>query len=132
MATEEQRFTWADFGGGQRFQFEGELAGWTAAKELLNVPIVILDAFTYTEPKKGKYEEHLAARFVYQVIGGGPEVFGSSVDWQVPAQKIEKAIQAGAFPGRFPAELTVRTKPDGSIYYDIVDPVDDLPVELPF
>lgn len=125
---------WEDYGT-KRLSV-AKIDEWVPVKTILDQPIVVLDAYVYEEPERGKYAAHKEVRFVFQVPDDPDTVFGTSCGWQVVVGLFERAIADGQFPGRVPSEITKVTKRDGEVYYTIKSPdtllAEDLPQELPF
>ena len=125
---------WSDYQGGKRLSVD-HIDEWVSVKQILDIPIVVLDAYVYSEPKKGRFEAHDEVRFVFHLVGDDSKVYGSSCGWQVPVSMFQKAIDDHQFPGSMPTVFYQVKKQDGEVYYSIREPdlsQDEIPQELPF
>lgn len=125
---------WNDYAGGKRLSVD-HIDEWVSVKQILDIPIVVLDAYIYSEPKKGRFEAHDEVRFVFHLVGQEDKIYGSSCGWQVPVEMFRKAINDHQFPGQMPTVFHQVKKADGEVYYAIREPdlsTEELPQELPF
>ena len=125
---------WNDYAGDKRFSVD-HIDMWVRVKQILDIPIVVLDAYIYSEPKKGRFEAHDEVRFVFHLVGQEDKIYGSSCGWQVPVEMFRKAINDHHFPGQMPTVFHQVKKADGEVYYTIREPdlsTEELPQELPF
>ena len=127
---------WSDYGGESRLQV-ARIDEWQDVKQLIDIPIEILDAYLYEEPAHGKYAAHQAVRFAFVLAGDDSIIYGSSCSWTVPVRQFTAAIADGRFPGRVPTVFRRVDRKGAESYYVIRDPESGeapaaLPAELPY